>query len=84
MGQRREREAPEVGAAALRMMRALVRRASDGDTEALEQLVHLEAQASALIVQAGRAMHESGLYTYTDLAQCLGVTRQAVRQRLTR
>lgn len=76
----RQRESPEVGSAALRMMRALVRRAGEGDTEALEWLAHLERELPALITEAGAAAHRFG-YTYTTLAQCLGVTRQAARQR---
>lgn len=74
------RESPEVGAAVLRMMRALVVRAGTGDTEALEWLAQLEAEAARLVIEAGRAAHVH--YTYTELAAVLGVSRQAVRQRL--
>lgn len=76
---KRYRESPEVASAALRMMRALVVRAAAGDTEALEWLARLEREAAALTTEAGRAAHVH--YTYTELAACLGVTRQAARQR---
>lgn len=72
-----------MGAAALRMMRALVRRAGEGDTEALEWLAHLEAELPRLMNEAGAAAHDHG-YTYTVLGQCLGISRQAARQRFTR
>ena len=73
-------EAPDVGSAALRMMRALVRRAGEGDTEALEWLARLQRELSGLINEAGSAAHTFG-YTYGELASCLDVTRQAARQR---
>lgn len=63
------------------MIRALVRRAGDGDLEALECLGFLEAEIQAGVKDAGRALHAWG-YSYTELAPWLGVTRQAVRQRL--
>lgn len=83
MGRRREYEAPDVGAMVSRMLRALVRRAADGDTEALEELVRLEAESAVRVKEAGRALHTWG-YSYTELAPWMGSTRQAVRQRLQR
>lgn len=79
-GAPRVREAPEVGSAALRMMRALVRRAGQGDTEALEWLARLERELPELISEAIVGGREFG-YTYADLGQCLGISRQAARQR---
>lgn len=78
--QRREREAPEIGAMASRVLRALVRRAADGDSEALEQLLELERELPAAIKDAGRGMHEFG-YTYTEIADVAGISRQAARER---
>lgn len=72
-----------MGSAALRMLRALVRRAGEGDTEALEWLAHLERVLPGLVAEAGAAAHEHG-YTYTVLAQSLGISRQAARQRFMR
>lgn len=80
MGAKREREAPEVGAMVGRCLRALVRRAADGDTFALEQLATIERDLSGYVAEAGAAMHTYG-YSYTELAAVLGVTRQAARQR---
>lgn len=77
---KREREAPEVGAMAQRVVRALVRRAGEGDGEALEQLLALEGQISDAIRDAGAAMHRFG-YTFTELGNIAGVSRQAARER---
>jgi hypothetical protein len=81
---RRERpEAPEVGQAARRFVRALVARAEEGDTEAIEQLVETQHETTQAITAAGQALSRAG-YSYTDLARLLGVTRQAARQRFAR
>lgn len=77
---KREREAPEVGAMAGRVIRALVRRASEGDGEALEQLLSLEAQLSSAIKDAGAGMHRFG-YSFTELGTIAGISRQAARER---
>lgn len=82
-GQRRH-ESPEVGAMVARMLRALVRRAAEGDTEALEQLARLEDLAAAAVTLGlVRANLEAG-YTFGELAMVAGTTRQAVRQRVRR
>lgn len=78
---KREREAPEVGAMAGRVIRALVRRAGEGDTEALEQLLSLETQIAQAIKDAGRALHNDAGYSFTYLAGVAGVSRQAARER---
>lgn len=83
-GRRRARreapEAPEVGAAARRFARALARRAAEGDTEALEELVALRGEVEACIVSAARNLHRFN-YSWTDIGRVLGMTRQAARQR---
>lgn len=78
-------EAPELGDMMARMIRSLVRRATSGDLEALEQLAALERVASSSLTEAMRGAHdgEAG-YSYTELGQALGITRQAARQRATR
>lgn len=81
---KREREAPEVGAMAGRVIRALVRRAGEGDTEALEQLLSLEAQIAQAVKDAGRALHDDAGYSFTYLAGVAGVSRQAARERFGR
>lgn len=80
---KREREAPEVGAMAGRVIRALVRRAGEGDTEALEQLLSLQAQVAAAVNDAGAGLHRFG-YSYTELAGVAGISRQAARERFGR
>lgn len=74
-------ESRDVASAVRRMLRALVRRAGEGDTEALVELHRLEVAASEATTSAGAALHASGHYSYTDLAKELGVSRQAARQR---
>lgn len=85
---KRERhESPEVGAMARRMVRALVRRAAEGDTEALEELARLERELPKAITVAGQLMASgermanNQSYSYTELGNTLGITRQAARQR---
>lgn len=83
MRRKREREAPEIGAMAGRVVRALVRRAAEGDTEALEQLLGLQRQVATAVNDAGAELHRFG-YTYTELAGVAGITRQAARERFGR
>jgi hypothetical protein len=73
-------EAPEVGAACRRMVRALVRRAGDGDTEALEQLAGVADMARDAVGVAVGQLTGFG-YSYGDLARLTGLTRQALQQR---
>ena len=80
---KRRHEAPEVAAASKRFMRALVRRAAEGDTEALEGLVGLQAVLQEAITEAGRALHDDAGYSFTELAEVLGISRQGARQRFT-
>jgi hypothetical protein len=63
-----------------RVLRALVRRAADGDTEALEQLLILERQLAQAIKDAGAGLHRFG-YSFTELAGVAGISRQAARER---
>lgn len=83
MDQQRRHEAPEIGAMVKRMMRALVRRAAEGDIEALEQLHQIATDAPTALTTAGVLMHreDGAAYSYTFLGDVLGTTRQAARQR---
>lgn len=77
---RKSYEASDVAAMVERMLRALERRASTGDTEALVELAKLERGMSDHVGRAGAALHQFG-YTYGELAGELGVSRQAARAR---
>lgn len=73
-------EAPEVGAAILRMMNGLIRRAADGDTEAIEALYVIEGMSKHM-TNAALALAP---YTLGELAAVTETTRSAVQQRVAR
>lgn len=71
---------------ALRVLRALVRRAESGDWEALEQLALIERVAASATGEAltrmQRGTGEGGVaYTWGELGAVLGITRQSAQQR---
>lgn len=91
MRHRREnRESEEVRDAAARMMRALVRRAGDGDEQAVEALAQLAAHADDYLrdaVLAFRAWQPAGHApspSWRDVGNLLGVTRATAQQRFGR
>lgn len=87
MSRRRvERESEDLEAMVRRMQRALVRRAAAGDTTALEALARLERTAALATTVALSRAHTSGggFYSWGDLADVTGSTRQAVQQRVGR
>lgn len=69
-----------------RMFRGLVKRAAEGDTEALEALARLERVASAATTVAltKSAKQHGGRYSWAELADVAGTTRQAIGQRIGR
>lgn len=71
-------ESPEVGAAVLRMMNGLIRRAADGDQEAIEALAMIERAAT----NATNAALTVAPYSYGELAPVMGASRSAVQQRV--
>lgn len=77
-------EAPEVGAAILRMMNGLIRRAADGDTEAIEALYVIEGMAPHATNAALSLARTDAGYSYAELAAVTGTTRAAVQQRVGR
>ena len=77
---KREYEAPDVGAMVSRMFRALVKRAAEGDLEAVQVLAALSGDLQAATNNAAAAAHDFG-YSYTELGNALGISRQAARQR---
>lgn len=76
----RYRESSEIGSMAMRVMRALVRRAAEGDTEALEVLVAIRQESAGQVRDAAQELIAFG-YTYAELAQVLGISRQAAQKR---
>jgi hypothetical protein len=79
---KREREAPEVAAAATRMLRALVRRAGDGELEALEALRDMQATLDEQLAAAVRGYRASPVEaSWTTIGSIMGTSRQAARQR---
>jgi len=82
MTEQRRHESPEVGAMIGRMLNALIRRAGEGDIEAIEQLQAVE-QLAAHAYSAGLAVaHDSAGYSWAELAQGTGTTRQNLSQRV--
>ena len=73
-------EAPDMAAMMRRVTRALVRRAEDGDLEALTALVDVEAAVHAATRDAAVALHDGPFaYSWNEIARELGITRQAAR-----
>lgn len=79
---KREREATEVASACTRLLVALARRSTNGELEALEALVELQATVDA---QLGAAVagyrHGPAGASWARIAEILGVTRQSAWER---
>lgn len=75
-----EREADEIGAFVRRMVRALTRRAADGDVEALVQMVQTRRALDVEILTAARALVAFG-WTYAEIGRELGISKQRAHQR---
>lgn len=73
-------ESPELGDAILRMLLALVRRAGEGDDQALEQLHRIDTEADRLLTEGARAAYAKG-YSWADIGRLLGTTRQSAWER---
>ena len=75
-------EAAEFDAFARRILRAYGRRVAAGDIEALRSLADLAAEVDAVTRIAVTALHRSPhSYSWQEIADRLGVTRQAVQAR---
>jgi hypothetical protein len=72
-------ESPEIGAMIGRMLNALIRRAAEGDWEALEALAEIEGTARSAMT-AGLVVSREH-YSLAQLAGVMGVTRSAIAQR---
>jgi hypothetical protein len=79
-GQRRH-EAPEVGDAVVRMLRGLVRRAGEGDTEAVEQLRRLDNLTGSALCLGLLSATRAG-YSTRELGRVMGTSGVAVVKRL--
>ena len=77
----RRHEADALGSMVTRMMRALARRAQEGDELALEQLASLEATMGVQMRSAVAGYRLAG-NSWTDVARATGhASRQAAQQR---
>lgn len=75
-------ECPDMAAMMKRVGRGLVRRAGEGDLEALSSLADVDRAIGDAIVQAARALHYGPMaYSWSQIADELGVTRQAAHKR---
>lgn len=80
-------ESADLASAIRRQVRALVRRAADGDTLALEALADLEDFVPQAVAVAGHVMHAStdayprSAYSWSEIAQVTGTSRQAAHRR---
>lgn len=78
----RDYEAPDMAAMMKRVARALVRRAGDGDLEAVSALADVERYVRDQLVEAARAAHYGSFdYSWGQIATELGTTRQAAQKR---
>lgn len=73
-------EAPDMAAFLRRTMRAMVRRAAEGDQEVLSALVETRAQLDEALRDAAQALHRRG-HSWAFIGNELGMTRQAAFQR---
>jgi hypothetical protein len=81
---RRDRvvENPEYAAFACRILRAAGRRVGDGDIEGLAELIALRTEVDAAIAAAIDGLRSpQWAYSWAQIAQVLGTTRQAAQQR---
>ena len=74
-------ETTEYAAMMSRMMRSYGRRIATGDPSDLADAVKLQRQLDAIIRDAVTAMRAESGFSWQQLADELGVTRQAAQQR---
>jgi hypothetical protein len=78
---RREVENPEFAAFVRRILRAYARRIGAGDLDALADLAQLRAELDGHLLDAVAALRHDHAYSWQELAEVLGTSRQAVQQR---
>lgn len=74
-------ETTEYAAMMQRMMRSYGRRIADGDPSDLADAVKLQRQLDGIIREAVAAMREQSGFSWQQLADELGCTKQAAQQR---
>ena len=78
---RRRHEATDVGAMARRVLRALAVRAAEGEVEAVEELLALQATVADALDAGVRGLKANHDYSWQFVANLTGTTRQAAYQR---
>jgi hypothetical protein len=69
-----------MGAMLERMIKAMARRATGGELEALGVLRSLRWQIDAAIAEGAQGAHDAFGFSWTEIGNELGITRQAARQ----
>lgn len=70
-----------MGAFLARTVRAMARRATEGELEALGELRKLRWQIDAAIAEGAQGAHDGEFqFSWTDIGRELGISRQAARQ----
>lgn len=70
----------EFNAFARRIIRAYGRRVAEGDVDALPELIELSASLDEAITNAVKGLRSFG-YSWTEIAERVGMSRQAAQQR---
>jgi hypothetical protein len=79
---RREVENPEFAAFIRRILRAYARRAGGGDLDALGDLARLRGELDGHLADAVAVLrHEPWSYSWRQIADALGVTRQTAHEK---
>lgn len=81
MARREPVETAEFAAMVGRMVTALGRRVADGDPADLADMLALASRFDAEVASAVRRMREQHGYSWADVGEAAGVTRQAAQQR---
>lgn len=76
-----QREAPELGQAIGRMMRALARRCREGDIQALTELYELRRDLAVHTASAALWLNAQHGYSWFEIGRAAGMSRQAAQHR---
>jgi hypothetical protein len=78
---RREVENPEFAAFTRRILRAYARRVGAGDLDALSDLARLREECDGHLIDAVARLRNDWSYSWQQIADALGISRQAAQQR---